>query len=69
LNRTKMLKYINPVIAVLIVSQLLSALFSDILHRETFELLHEGGGVLLCIGVLVHVVLNWGWVKATFLRK
>ena len=64
-----MLRYINPIIAVLIMSQLLSALFRDILHRETFEVLHKGGGILLFIGVLVHVVLNWGWVKSTYLWK
>jgi hypothetical protein len=69
MNRIKMLKYINPIIAVLVVNQLLSAIFSGMLHPETFEVLHKGGGVLLFIGVFVHVVLNWGWVKSTYLRK
>ncbi len=69
MNRTKMLKYINPIIAVLAASQLLSGIFNSMLHPETFETLHKGGGVLLFIGVIVHVVLNWGWVKSTYLRK
>jgi drug/metabolite transporter (DMT)-like permease len=64
-----MLKYINPIIAILIVSQLMSALLSDILPKETFEVWHKGGGLLLFIGIIVHLVLNWGWVKSTYLKR
>jgi len=69
MNRTNMLKYINPVIAILIVSQLISALLSDILSKEIFEAWHKGGGLLLFIGILVHLVLNWRWVKSTYLKR
>jgi drug/metabolite transporter (DMT)-like permease len=68
MNRTNMLKYINPIIAILIVNQLLSALFSDILPDEIFKAWHKGGGILLLIGVLLHIVLNWGWVKSTYFK-
>jgi drug/metabolite transporter (DMT)-like permease len=68
MNRKNMLKYINPVIAILIVSQLLSALFSEILPAEIFEAWHKGGGILLSIGVLIHILLNWGWVESTYLK-
>ena len=69
MNKTKALKYINPIIAVLILSQLLSGLFHSMLYYKTFEVLHKSGGIFLFVGVLAHVVLNWGWVKSTFLRK
>jgi len=69
MSRTNMLKYINPVIAIFIVSQLLSALFSDILPDEIFEAWHKTGGILLLIGVLLHLFLNWGWVKSTYLKR
>ncbi len=69
MNRTNMLKYINPVIAILIVSQLLSALSKDILPDEVFEVWHKGGGILLLIGVLLHLFLNWGWVKSTYFKR
>lgn len=69
MKKTKMLKYINPVIGILILSQMLSGLFNRTLHYETFEIIHKGGGVLLFFGVVIHVVLNWAWVKTTFLGK
>ena len=69
MKKTKMLIYINPIIGILILNQLLSGLFSRTLHHETFEIIHKGGGVLLFIGVVIHVALNWAWVKTTFLGK
>jgi drug/metabolite transporter (DMT)-like permease len=69
MNRINMLKYINPVIAILILSQLLSALFSEVLPNEIFDAWHKGGGILLLLGVLLHLVLNWGWVKSTYFKR
>jgi len=69
MNRAKILEYINPIIAILIVSQLISALLSDILPQEIFEAWHKGGGLLLFIGIIVHLVLNWAWVKSTYLKR
>ncbi len=68
MNRTNTLKYINPVIAILIVSQLLSALLSEILSPKIFDVWHKGGGLLLFIGILLHLILNWGWVKSTYFK-
>ena len=69
MKKTKMLKYINPIIGILILTQLLSGIFNRTLHYETFEIIHKGGGVLFFIGVITHVALNWGWVKTTFIGK
>jgi hypothetical protein len=67
--KKKLLKYTNVVIAVLILNQLLSGLFNKVLPYKVFQTLHTGCGILLSVGVIVHVVLNWGWVKSTFFRK
>jgi hypothetical protein len=69
MNKTKALEYINSIIAVLILSQFLTGLFHSMLYYKTFDVVHKGGGIILFIGVLAHVVLNWGWVKSTFLRR
>ena len=69
MKKTKMLKYINPIIGVLILTQLFSGLFNRTLHYETFEIIHKGGGVLLFFGAVIHVALNWAWINTNFLRK
>jgi len=69
MDKKTALKIINVIIAILILSQASSAILRGLIGREAFEILHEGGGVLLLLGVIVHVVLNWGWVKSAFFKK
>ena len=63
------LKVLNPIIALLILNQVFSALLHGALSRELFEKIHETGGFLLFFGVVIHLLLNWNWVKATYYKK
>ena len=63
------LKVLNPIIALLILNQVFSALLHSALSRELFEKIHETGGFLLFLGALIHLLLNWNWVKATYMKK
>jgi len=67
MKKNTMLKVINPVLAVLIVTQALSGLLRDQLSHEAFEVIHEGGGVVLVIASILHVILNWPWVRTNLL--
>lgn len=68
MNRITALKILNPILAVLFLSQMLSGFFAGRLSREAFEILHKGGGVALAIGVGLHVALNGNWIKASYRR-
>lgn len=63
------LKVINPIIALLLLSQVFSALLHGALSHELFEKVHKTGGFLLFLGAVIHLLLNWGWVKATYFKK
>jgi hypothetical protein len=69
MDKKTSLKYINCIIAVLILNQALTGIFHKSLSYGVFEIVHQGGGILLFIGVILHVALNWGWVKTTFFKK
>jgi hypothetical protein len=60
---------LNPVLAVLLLNQAVTGVLHDVMSKDAYEFFHEGGGILLVIGVLLHVLLNWSWVKANFKRK
>ncbi|HPU97782.1 MAG TPA: hypothetical protein PLO53_07485 [Candidatus Hydrogenedentes bacterium] len=64
MNRTLMLKVVNPLLAVSFLSQAGSGLFHGALSHEAFEVVHEGGGYLLIALALAHVLLNWPWIRA-----
>ena len=68
MKRNVFLKILNPILGLLMLNQILTGLFSEHLSREAFEVLHEGGGMLLTVGVVLHVILNWNWVKANFFK-
>ena len=39
--------------------------FSDL----TYRIVHIGGGSLLILLVIIHLAINWGWVRKTYGRK
>lgn len=67
MQKNAVLKTLNPILAVLVVTQALSVIFGEHLSYKAFEVIHKGGGALLLIGIGLHVVLNWSWVRASLL--
>jgi hypothetical protein len=69
MKRNTALKILNPVLLVLFINQALSGLFHSKYSYEAFELLHETAGKIF-IGLLVlHIILNFNWIKANYLKK
>lgn len=69
MKKNTALKILNPVLAVLMLNQVLTGLFREALPGEAFEVLHEGAGMVLAAAALLHLVLNWSWVRASFFRS
>jgi hypothetical protein len=62
-------KIINPIMLVLIISQVTTGLLHMKFSPETFETLHEGGGLILVGLVIVHLILNFNWIRASYFHK
>jgi undecaprenyl pyrophosphate phosphatase UppP len=69
MKKITQMKVLNALLGLLMISQALSGLLHDRLAEETFEHVHILGGLLIVIGVILHLVLNWGWVRMNYLRK
>ena len=69
MNKYNTLKIVNPILLVLVLNQLVTGLVGGKLSHEAFEILHEGGGILLAVAVALHLILNWGWVQSTYRKK
>ena len=67
--RNSVLKVLNPILGVLLVNQVATGLLHGSLSHEAYEILHEGAGILLAAAAVLHVILNWNWVKANFLKR
>jgi len=69
MKKNSVLKIVNPILGVLLLNQVLTGLLHDVLPHKVFEVLHEGGGIVFAIVAVLHVILNWNWIKANFFRK
>ena len=67
--KNQVLKILNPALGVLFLNQVIMGLLNDVLPRKVFEVMHGRGGMVFAVLVVLHLVLNWGWVKANFLQK
>ncbi len=60
------LKITNFILFILSICQATTGLAHPLIEHKLFEILHPPVGVLLIIIGIVHIVLNWGWVKSNF---
>jgi hypothetical protein len=69
MKRNDVLKILNAVLVVLSINQAATVLFLGKLSREAFQVLHKGGGSVLIILIIVHLLLNLNWIKASYFTK
>lgn len=67
--KNRLLKIINPLIGLLMVNQFVTALFHTSIPFEVFAIIHGYAGFLLFSLILVHITLNWSWLKANYFKK
>lgn len=58
----------NPLMGFLVITQLITGLNADRLERW-FDYVHFIPGILLALLVVVHVVLNWPWVRSNYFKR
>jgi len=73
MSRVKLLRIVNILLALVFlsisVSGIIQMLSPGTIPYLQFKQIHPLTGMLLIILVLVHVYLNWNWIKANYLKK
>jgi hypothetical protein len=65
MRKTQMLRLLNPTLAVLLAVQLVSGLFPALVPYSV----HRTTGILLGIGIGLHLILNWSWIRSNILKR
>jgi membrane-bound ClpP family serine protease len=68
MNKVKALKILNPIVALLFLSQAVTALLI-FLAGDAFVPAHLIGGGCLVLCGSAHLALNWAWVKMQYFKK
>jgi len=75
MSKNTISKILNPILLILALNQVVTAILRDapehagsasMLSDEAFEFLHEGGGFVLAGLILLHIILNFGWVRRNY---
>jgi hypothetical protein len=69
MNRLTLMKALNPVLAFLVTSQIVTGASNRHIPHHVFKIVHESAGFLIGGAIALHVVLNWNWVKVNLLRR
>lgn len=70
MNKLLFLKIVNPLLFVLVLLQGVTVLLSKFTTPpDWFWELHEYGGYGIFALALLHLILNWSWVKSNFFPK
>ena len=69
MNRNFFLMILNPIVAILFLNQLLTGILHAVIPKGAYEFFHGGGGIFFAVAVVLHIVLNWNWVKVNYFKK
>ena len=69
MTKNKALKIVNVVLLVLLINQAATGMLGINMSATAFEWLHRRAALLLIAATVVHLVLNWNWIKASYFKK
>lgn len=69
MDKMKILKIINPLMAILFLLIFVSALFNESLSADTYRFVHKIPGFLFAICVIIHASLNRAWFESVYSKK
>ena len=64
MSRIQVLKILNPILFLLIIFQIISGLNPLIVPYQV----HQWVGIGIAVGILLHLTLNWMWIRTNILR-
>lgn len=68
MNKAKILKIINLLLALLFLWVAGTAIFHTMIPYEVFKKLHPMGGYLFVLLAIIHLILNGAWIKNSFFK-
>jgi len=63
------LKISVPVQGFLLLWQMVTGLNRDRFSDQVYGIIHIGGGLLLVTLVVIHVIINWDWIRKMYRGK
>jgi hypothetical protein len=69
MNRQTVLKFLNVFLLLDFLCLVATVLLNETLPRNVFYRVHPIFGSVLIILVVLHLILNWNWVRSSYIKK
>ena len=73
MNKQILLKIVNILLAASFIMTamggLVRQLVPDAIPYLQFKAIHPKFGIALVVTVILHLILNWGWIKSAYFKK
>ena len=69
MNKQRLLKIVNVLLGLDFILLVSSAMLSNVIPRQMFNMYHPLFGAVFTILVIAHISLNFKWIKANFFKK
>lgn len=69
MNKAKLLRVVNLLLPINFLLLVTTAVFNESIRYELYEKIHALPGFIFAFLVAAHVVLNFNWIKKTYLSK
>ena len=63
MNKLKALKPVNCIMILDFICLIVTALSDDVIPHDVYRVLHPVFGYVFLACVVIHVFLNWGWIR------
>lgn len=70
MTKQQALRVLNPVLGVLLVGQIAAPLVGQVVEMPPYQYqVHMWNGVLIGVLMVLHLILNWPWIRANYFKK
>jgi hypothetical protein len=70
MTKQKALRILNPLLGVLLVAQISAPLLGQVIEMPPYQYqVHTWNGVLIGVLIVLHIILNWPWIKSNYFKK
>jgi hypothetical protein len=69
MKKQNALKVINVLLLILILCVVTSAILHDFIPYVVYMAVHALPGMFFVILAIIHIILNWSWVKSNYFKK
>jgi len=69
MNRQKVLVVVNILLGIIVISQFATLFFMEFVGGKWTREFHAINGLILFGLVLIHIVLNWQWIKRNVFKR